>query len=77
MYIKIKHFIYLFFALNSRPPDEKDQFFEQYRAVVQELCSLRYKFLGMPSIYVPTIVGNFDEISKNVSEETLRVLESQ
>ncbi|XP_060833318.1 uncharacterized protein LOC132916899 [Rhopalosiphum padi] len=55
---------------------EKDQFFEQYRAVIQELCSLRYKFLGMPSIYIPTIVGNFNETSKSVSEETLKVLEN-
>ncbi|VVC43185.1 Dynein heavy chain, domain-2,Dynein heavy chain domain,Dynein heavy chain, domain-1,Dynein heavy chain, P- [Cinara cedri] len=55
---------------------EKDQFFEQYRAVIQELCSLRYKFLGMPSIYIPTIVWKFDENLKNVSEETLRVLEN-
>ncbi|XP_016658684.2 dynein gamma chain, flagellar outer arm-like [Acyrthosiphon pisum] len=55
---------------------EKDQFFEQYRAVIQELCSLRYKFLGMPSIYIPTIVGKFDETSKSISEETLKVLEN-
>lgn len=56
--------------------DERDQFFEQYRAVIQDLCSLRYKFIGMPSIYIPTIVETFNESSKSVSEETLRVLES-
>jgi len=30
----------------------------------------------MPSIYIPTIVGKFDETSKSISEETLKVLES-
>jgi len=74
--LKIKSVKNVAFFLNSHLSGEKDQFFEQYRAVIQELCSLRYKFLGMPSIYIPTIVGKFDETSKSVSEETLKVLES-
>lgn len=66
------------FLDSGRSSGEKDHFFEQYRAVIQELCAMRYKFLGMPSIYIPTIVGGrFDDTSKSVSEETLRVLESK
>ncbi|XP_050440794.1 dynein axonemal heavy chain 2-like [Adelges cooleyi] len=53
---------------------EKDRFFEQYRIVIQELCSLRYKFLGMPSIYIPP--STVLDITKSVSEETLKVLEN-
>ncbi|XP_050544255.1 dynein axonemal heavy chain 2-like isoform X2 [Daktulosphaira vitifoliae] len=50
---------------------ERDQFLEQYRVVIQELCSLRYKCIGLPSIYIlPTIKDNC------ISEEALKVLEN-
>lgn len=71
-----ENIMHVFILDSVRASGEKDHFFEQYRAAIQELCSLRYKLIGMPSIYIPTIVGNVNETSKSVSEETLRVLES-